>query len=367
MSEPIRVLHITYKMHCAGIEAFLMNIYRNIDRKKVQFDFLVHYHEHQFYDDEIEAMGGKIYRLSVRDDNDFIKYQRDLRRFFEEHKEYKIVHAHMESFAMFYMPYVKKVGISVRIAHSHNDKVDPTIKGFVKNLMNKPFKYYATEYMACSKEAGKYLFGNRKCWVIPNAIDAAEFRYNETVRDAVRKEWGIEDKFVIGHIGRFNTQKNHTFLMDVMKEIIRQNANAVLLSVGEGEIENEIKAKAKKLGIADHIIFLGVRKDTARLYQAMDVFVFPSLYEGLGIVGIEAQAAGLKMICSDSIPDIARVTKNVEAESLHSPASVWADKILKYADGYDRNDTFEQICAAGFDIKVIAKRLEEHYLEVGSI
>ena len=362
MSEPIRILHITYKMHCAGIEAFLMNIYRNIDRTKVQFDFLVHYQDRQFYDDEIEAMGGRIYRLSVRDDNDFVKYLRELKRFFEEHREYKIVHAHMESFAVFYMPYVKKARIPVRIAHSHNDKVDPTIKGVVKNFMNKPFKYYATEYMSCSRESGKYLFANRDCWVIPNAIDAADFRYSKAVRDEVRKEFGIEDKFVIGHIGRFNTQKNHTFLMDVMKAVVQCNSNVVLLSVGEGELETEIKEKARKLGIADHIKFLGVRKDTNRLYQAMDVFVFPSLYEGLGIVGIEAQAAGLKMICSEGIPDIARITKNVEAESLSSPAAVWAQKILKNFDGYEREDTFEQIRAAGFDIKDTAKRLEEHYL-----
>lgn len=235
-------------MHCAGIEAFIMNMYRNIDRTKVQFDFLVHYSERQFYDDEIESLGGRIYRLSVREDKNFIKYLFDLDRFFKEHNEYKIVHAHMESFAMFYMPYVKKAGIPVRIAHSHNDQVDPSIRGFIKNLMNKPFKYYATEYMACSEKSGKYLFGDRSCWVIQNAIDARNFVYDENVRQDIRKELGIEDNFVVGHIGRFNTQKNHNFLVDVFYELTKINDKAILLSVGEGELRPEIEKKCSDLG-----------------------------------------------------------------------------------------------------------------------
>lgn len=349
-------------MHCAGIEAFIMNMYRNIDRTKVQFDFLVHYSERQFYDDEIESLGGRIYRLSVREDKNFIKYLFDLDRFFKEHNEYKIVHAHMESFAMFYMPYVKKAGIPVRIAHSHNDQVDPSIRGFIKNLMNKPFKYYATEYMACSEKSGKYLFGDRSCWVIQNAIDARNFVYDENVRQDIRKELGIEDNFVVGHIGRFNTQKNHNFLVDVFYELTKINDKAILLSVGEGELRPEIEKKVFRLGIKDRVMFLGVRSDVTRLYQAMDVFVLPSLYEGLGIVGIEAQAAGLKMVCSDVIPEIARITDEVIALSLQETPQTWAEKINCFTNRYARKNTYEEIKKAGFDVPFLAQNLENYYL-----
>lgn len=363
MKEAIRVLHITYKMHCAGIEAFIMNMYRNMDRSKVQFDFLVHYKEKQFYDDEIEALGGRIFRMSVREDNDFVKYFHDLKTFFHEHNEYLIVHAHMESFAMFYMPYVKRAGIPIRIAHSHNDKVDPSLRGTIKNIMNKPFKHYATEYMACSKESAAYLFGKRKCWVIPNAIDAEKYSFNHTIRDEVRKELSLENKFVVGHIGRFNIQKNHSFLIDVMKSLSAINPNAYLICAGEGELENTIEEKAQKLGIDNKVKFLGVRKDPERLYQAMDVFVFPSLYEGLGIVGIEAQAAGLRMICSDGIPQIARITNNVIALPLKETPDKWAEVINQSSVGYQRVNTLKDIQKANFDVKSLAKKLEHHYLK----
>lgn len=368
MAEPIRILHITYKMHCAGIEAFIMNMYRNIDRSKVQFDFLVHYSERQFYDDEIESLGGRIYRMSVREDGDFIKYFKDLKNFFSEHKEYRIVHAHMESFALFYMPFVKRSGIPIRIAHSHNDKVDPSLKGAIKNIMNKPFKYYATDYMACSKASEKYLFGKvNDCWVIPNAIDVQKFLFNANLREEVRKELDLEGKFVLGHIGRFNTQKNHTFLIDVFKEVVNKNPRAVLLCVGEGPLQEEIKIKVKKLSLEDKVLFLGVRKDTERLYQAMDVFVFPSLYEGLGIVGVEAQASGLKMVCSDGIPDLARVTENVIALSLNSSISKWSESINTLDYEYVREDMYEQLQSKGFDVKKSAVELQEFYLKKNGI
>ncbi|MDP4178298.1 MAG: glycosyltransferase family 1 protein [Bacillota bacterium] len=367
MSEPIRVLHVTYKMHCAGIEAFIMNLYRNIDRSKVQFDFLVHYTERQFYDDEIENLGGRIYRLSVREDNNFIKYFNDLKSFFSEHKEYKIVHAHMESFGMFYLNYAKKANIPVRIAHSHNDKVDPSLKGFIKNIMNKPFKLLSTDYMACSDASGKYLFGNKKYLVVKNAIDAQKFIYNNNVRNEVRKELQIENKFVVGHIGRFNDQKNHTFLIDIFNELHKINDNAVLLLLGTGELESNIKEKVKQLGLIDYVYFLGVRKDTDRLYQAMDVFVFPSLYEGLGIVGIESQASGLMTICSDGIPAEARITEYFDCLSLKDDPMKWAVKINKYSQPYERKNTYKQIEEAGFDVHSSAKKLEEYYLKKSKI
>ncbi len=364
VSEPIRVLMVNYKMHCAGIESFIMNMYRNIDRSKVQFDFLVHYTERQIYDDEIESLGGRIYRLSIREDNNFIKYFKDLKKFFKEHPEYKIVHGHMESFGLFYLRAAKKAGVPVRIAHSHNDKVDPSLKGAVKNILNKPFKYYATDYMACSKESAEYLFGDRDCWVIPNAIDVQKFLYNEKIREEVRKDLNIENNFVVGHIGRFNIQKNHNFLIDVFRKVADKNPRAILLCVGEGPLQEEIKKKVKELSLEDKVLFLGVRKDAERLYQAMDVFVFPSLYEGLGIVGIEAQASGLKMVCSDGIPDLAKVTPNVTSLALKDSTDKWAEIINFCDNGYARCDMYEHLSRSGFDVKNIALELQEFYLKV---
>ena len=361
MTTPIRILHITYKMHCAGIETFIMNMYRHIDRTQIQFDFLVHYSQPQFYDDEIEKLGGRIYRFSVREDNNFIKYFKDLGKFFREHKEYTIVHAHMESFAMFYLPFVKKAGIPVIIAHSHIDKADPNFKGFIKNLMNQFFKYLATDYMACSEEAAKFLFGNKKCFILRNAIDTDQFDFNEKIRSKVRVELGLEGKFVVGHIGRFNIVKNHSFLIDIFYKISLLNENAILLLIGEGILEKDIKDKVAKYSLADKVQFMGVIENVNDLYQAMDVFVLPSLYEGLGIVGIEAQTSGLKCICSDGIPPIAQITSNMETLSLSESSDVWAAHILNCSDGYERKSMKQAIVNAGFDILEAVGQLQDFY------
>lgn len=349
-------------MHCAGIEAFIMNMYRNIDRSKIQFDFLVHYTKRQFYDDEIERLGGRIFRLSFREDKNFFKYIKDLHTFFQEHKEYKIVHAHMESFALFYLPFAKKAGIPVIIAHSHNDRVDPTFKGCIKNLLNKPFKYMANEYMACSKESADYLFGNRKCWVIPNAIDAKKYEYDERKRVRIRHELNIQNQFVIGHVGRFNIQKNHTFLIDVFNELYKLNENVILLLFGEGELRETIEQKVNDLGLSSYVRFLGIRNNMYDFYSAMDAFVFPSLYEGLGIVGIEAQAASLKTICSEGIPQIAKITNYVTSLNLNDSLSIWAETINSFSKGYERISTYHIIAEHGFDIKNMALELENFYL-----
>lgn len=365
MEAPIRVLIVNYKMQCAGIEAFIMNMYRNIDRTKVQFDFLVHYTEPQFYDKEIEALGGRIYRLSIREDNNFIKYFKDLKLFFREHTEYKIVHGHMESFGCFYLRSAKKAKVPVRIAHSHIAQKNSGVKGVLKNFLNKGFKKYATHLFACSNVAGEFVFGNKEEFCIyNNAIDAKRFGYDINKRVQARKELKIsDDVFVIGHIGRFNTQKNHTFLIDIMSEINKKDPKAVLLLIGEGDLEEHIKNKVDELGLENNVMFLGVRSDVDRLYQAMDVFVMPSLFEGLPVSGVEAQAAGLKCIFSDTITEQTMLTSNVEFISLDRGTAIWADEILKWYKGYDRRDQINIIERAGYDIKKQAKQLQNFYIE----
>lgn len=364
MAEPIRVLMVNYKMQCAGIESFIMNMYRSIDSKKVKIDFLVHYSERQFYDDEIERMGGKIYRLSVREDNNFIKYNMELNNFFKNHPEYKIVHGHMESFGMFYLRKAKKNGVPIRVAHSHIAKRNSGIKGYIKSILNIFYKTYATHLFSCSIDSGKFAFGNkREFGVYNNAIDVSRFKFNNDVRNDVREELNINGNFVIGHVGRFNIQKNHNFLINVFNEVYKRNNKVILLLLGEGELESEIKNKVKKLGLESNVKFLGVRSDMDRIYQSMDLFILPSLFEGLPVSAIEAQVAGLKCILSDQITNETSKTNNIEYLSLSSRLSEWVDEILKWNNNYERTDTSELIKLAGYDIKTQAKQLQDFYCQ----
>lgn len=357
----IRILHIVPNMQAGGLETLIMSWYRNIDRSKVQFDFLVHYQGKFFYDDEIERLGGKIYHLSVRDDSNFIKYLHDLDRFFKEHKEYKIVHGHMESLGQFYFKAAKKHGVPVRIAHSHNSATEPTLKGKVKGMLAKGFPKYATNYFACSELAGQFMFGNRNFTVIKNAIDLSYFQYNEETRIEMRAELNLKNKFVIGHVGRFCTQKNHKYLIDVFEQIHKRNSNAILLLIGKGEFLEEVKAYVAEKSLSGCVSFLGVRNDVNKLYDAMDVFVFPSIFEGLGIVAIEAQESRLMTVCSDVVPKEANVTEYYKAISLQEAPERWAEEICEYANGYEKKDVTDKIRNAGYDIKKSALMLQHFY------
>ena len=360
--QPIRVLHIVPNMQAGGLETLIMNIYRNIDRTKVQFDFLVHYTGNYFYDDEIKKLGGKIYKLSVREDNNFIKYLMDLDSFFEKHSEYKIVHGHMESLGQFYFRTARKHHIPVRIAHSHNSATENTIKGKIKGILLKRYKVYATDYFACSEKAGKFMFGNKNFKILKNAIIVDNFIFNEADRTQLRRELGIENKLVIGHAGRFCEQKNHKFLIDIFREVAQIEKNTILLLIGAGETFDRIHNQVREYGLEDRVFFLGVRKDIAKLYQAMDCFVFPSLFEGLGIVAIEAQCSGLPVVGSDVIPKEAAVTKQFHYMSLAETPRKWADVVIK-ALGSERNPEVDKIRANGYDIHDVALYLQQFYLE----
>ena len=235
MSKPVRVLQVVPNMQAGGLETLIMNLYRNIDRSKIQFDFLVHYKGKYFYDDEIKKLGGRIYHLSVRDDNNFLKYLNDLDHFFKTHREYKVVHGHMMSTAIFYMYYAKKYGVKIRIIHSHNSDTVPRLKGMVKYRLARLAPMVANNYFACGKTAGKYLYGdNRKFTILNNGIDLQKFKYNSQIRHEYRDNLGLNGKYVIGHIGRFNIQKNHKFLIKVFYDFQKEVPNSVLLLIGDG-------------------------------------------------------------------------------------------------------------------------------------
>jgi glycosyltransferase involved in cell wall biosynthesis len=371
--EPIRVLQIVGRMDRGGIETMIMNLYRNIDRDKVQFDFLAHYGREAAYNDEIRAMGGRIYEMPALKNESHVYYWRlfqyisALKKFFKEHKEYKIIHGHMTNTASIYMPIAKKNGVTCRIAHSHNTHGKSGMLGYVTNLLQKPIYKNATDWFACSKAAAKWFYPAEdvaagRVTVVPNAVDAQKFRFNVDTRQKMRQQLGVEDKLVIGCVARFRPEKNHAFLLDVLKEVLKTRENAVLLFAGDGPCEEETKAKAADMGLQEKVIFLGMRSDIPDVMQAMDVFTLASLWEGLPVVGIEAQASGLHCIVSDGVTDEMNAIDMVEYISLQAPISEWADRLIKAAE-MSREDTYEKLKEAGYDIHTTAPQLQEFYLK----
>ena len=363
----IRVLHVVHAMNCGGIETLLMNIYRNIDRSKIQFDFLLHTDEECYYNEEIRSLGGQIYCIPSRREGIW-KNIRALDVFLEKHKEYKIIHQHVSSLS--YIEPTKrarKKGVPVRIIHGHNiQEGGSKIHEYIHKINRLNIHKNATDYFACSKLVAEWMYSKKQYRyqeynIINNAIQTEQFTFSEEIRKQKREELNIQDKFVIGHVGRFNEQKNHGFLLDIFKEIYNQNKKAVLLLVGDGKLRGDIQEKVERLDLENQVIFMGVRSDVAELFQAMDAFVFPSLYEGLGIVLIEAQASGLKCFTSAKVvPEEVDVTGNVEFIALDKSSEEWASEILKSAY-YIRENMKDKIIQGGYDLYHIVKQLEQWY------
>ena len=286
------------------------------------------------------------------------------------HPEYRIIDSNLEERSYFALKAAKKLGVPVRISHSHNRPLGVNLKLIVRYYFRFMLKYYNTHMFACGVEAGDWLYGKKnrgKVIVMKNAIDALQYRYNAQVQNAMRKELGIEGKKVIGHVGRFFSQKNHTFLIDIFKAVHDKDPDTVLLLVGGGEaddsLKNQIKAKVKELGLEDVVLFLGVREDVDRVVQAFDLFLLPSLFEGLPVTMVEAQAAGLPCVISDKVPIQCDITGNVQVMALDDAPEKWADKICDILENFEKQDTYEKIVEAGFDIKENAKWLKEFYVE----
>lgn len=361
---PIRVLNLFTIMDRGGAETMVMNYYRHIDRKKVQFDFLVHREQRGAYDDEIEALGGRIYRMYPIYPQNFARYKHDIRAFFKAHPEYRIIHSHMSELGYFAFKEAAKQGVPVRICHAHNAPHGFDMKMIMRDYFKKRMMPYLTHLFMCGVESGRWLYGKKnesQFIMLNNAIDAAAYTYNPAKRAEMRRQLGLTDELVVGHVGRFNPQKNHPFLLAIFAALLKKEPNAVLLLVGGGNDMPKIQAKAQELGIVERVRFLGVRSDVADLMQAMDVFVFPSLYEGLGIVLIEAQASGLPCVVADTIPKEAYLTDLVFTEKLSASTEEWADMILAKC-GTPRTDRRAEIAAHGFDITTEAVKLQEFYI-----
>jgi len=366
MAEAIRILHVLGSTNLGGAESRIMDIYRYIDREKVQFDFLVHQSEKGYYDDEIESLGGRIFRVPRFKLYNLFEYKKALQSFFVKHNEFKAVHGHMTSTAAIYLPIAKKNGIPMTIAHARSAGVDKGLKGRITLWIRKPLKHRCDYMFACSGLAGEAVFGSKntlsgKVNIIPNAIDVEPFCYREDVRQRMRKELHFEDCFVIGHVGRFHYAKNHEYLLEVFKQITLKQPNAVLLLLGEGGRMEEMKKKAIALEIKDKVFFVGNKKETWDYYQAMDFFVFPSRFEGLPGTVVEAQSAGLYCLISDTIAKEVGITDLVAYKSIEENPEKWAEFVLAHKD-YERENKYEQIAAEGYDVREQAKRYEQFYI-----
>ena len=361
MDEPIRVLQVVTYMGRGGLETMLMNYYRHMDRSKVQFDFLVHRDFEADYDHEILSLGGRIFHISRLIPWSH-RYRQELRTFFRQHPEYRIVHVHQDCLSSVALQCAKECSVPVRIAHSHNIQQDKNIKYLIKLHYMKYIPQYATELFACGENAGHWMFGNTPFAVLKNAIDSQQYLPDPQVRARIRHNLCLDHCLVIGHIGRFSPQKNHTFLLNIFREIVKNHPMVKLLLIGDGDGMENVKDKARAIGIADHVIFTGVRSDVPQLMQAMDIFVFPSLYEGLPVTMVEAQAAGLPCVISDHVPEECIVTKGlVTIKKLTDTPSEWASHILSRAT-LPRENHINEIRAAGYDIETAAKKLETFYL-----
>ena len=369
--EPIVIAQIMGKWIGGGVEAVVMNYYRHIDRTKIQFDFICDEDSTNIPYNEIEKLGGRV--IIVPPYQHIFAYLKKLKQIFKENK-YKIVHSHINALSVFPLYAAKCAGVPVRIAHSHSTSNKKEWKKTLMKNMLRPFsKVFATDYMCCSELAGRWLFGNKtydegKVYLLNNAIDVEKFAYNEDVRKAKRKELEIaDDTFVIGHIGRFVAQKNHTFLIDIFNEVHKEKENSVLLLVGQGPLENEIKEKVNRLGLSDSVKFLGQRDDVSELYQAFDLFLLPSLYEGLPVVGVEAQAAGLLCVLSSDMTKETKILESLEFLPLKQSARDWANIIVERKKKYKRCVTKKEISSKCFNIEIEKIKLENYYLNNNKI
>ena len=366
--KKILVFGITDKK--GGVESVIMNYYRNINRDKFQFDFLCNTKK-VAYEDEITALGGKIYRITARSEN-FNQYKSEMDQFFKNHsKEYSTIWVNVCSLANIdYLIYAKKYGIKKRIIHCHNSQnMDSFIRGMIHRFNKIRLEKYATDFWTCSESSSKWFYSSKiinssKYLVINNAINIDNFLFDENKRKKTRNEFNIDDDtLLIGNIGRFHPQKNHEFIIEIFKAINSKYPKSKLMLVGTGDDMEKIKGLVKKEKLANEVIFTGERKDVSNILSAMDVFLFPSKYEGLSVALIEAQANGLKCFTSkDVVPLEANISGEVDYISLNDKASEWAKKILTYYNdnkNLNRKINRDLFIKSGFDIKSEINKFEE--------
>lgn len=371
--KKIKVLYFVDRMRRGGIQSLVLDWAARFDKNKIQIDFLLLDDGNRYeLEDTLKELGCNVYKLEgvwIKNLLDFFKYGKKLDDFFKKHNDYKVVHLHSSSKNYQVLKYAKKYDIPMRISHSHNIDFQTTnpLKKFIGNLLKKSLVKYSTNYFACSKIAGEWLFGkkittSKKFKVIHNAVDYKKFAYNEETRKKIRTELNInENSIVLGNVARFERQKNHEFLIDIFFEYQKNNKNAKLLLIGTGTLETLIREKVRKLRIEDKVIFAGFKNNVNEYMQAMDYFIFPSLFEGLGLVLIEAQVSGMPCFTSkDVVPYEVKVSDSLEFLPLSSSAKRWCDNIN--AKSRNRSDNLLSIKKNGYFVEDVIKELEKKYL-----
>lgn len=363
MTEPLRVLQVMTSLDRGGMETMTMNFYRNIDRTRVQFDFLLHRDEEGDYEAEARSLGARIFRVP-RQNPLSRNYWRALDHFFVCHP-YKIVHVQLDCMSALPLAVARRHGSAVRIAHSHNSQQDRDYKYPLKLVCKRFIRREATDLFACGVEAGRWMFGTDDFTVVRNAIDVGAYTFDENRRERVRGALGIAPSAtVIGHVGRFSPAKNHAFILDVFAETLKLRSDSVLVLVGDGELRAEAERRAEALDISSKVHFLGVRSDVASLMQSMDVFLMPSRYEGLPLVLVEAQASGLPCVISSRIPsDCDLRGSSIARLSLDSPVTEWAAMVAGASGKTARSNGVEIVSRAGFDAREVASWLGSFYLD----
>lgn len=364
MESPIRILNVIGIMDRGGAETMVMNLYRHMDRKKIQFDFMVHTNEAAAYDKEILSLGGRIFRVPRFKGVNIVDYSRAWNEFFKEHPEIHIVHGHIGSSAAIYLKIAKKFGC-VTIAHSHSAG-----ESYIYKVFSYRTRYTADYLFACSKAAGIVRYGekqwkNKRGVSIKNGIDIGAFRFSNDKRRLLRQRYGVENDFIVGSVARFVKVKNHSFILDMFYEIKKFYKNSKLVLVGDGPLRSELMDKVNKMDLSEDVMFIGVVGNVNEYMSMLDVLLMPSLFEGLPVSIIEAQAAGLPCLISDGVPIECKITDLVRQIPLSESAEAWAKAAIE-ASRTERKDTSEEIKAAGYDVKENAEKLQSFYLKLAA-
>lgn len=364
----IRVLHILHSMNRGGAENAIMNYYRHIDRSQIQFDFLLTAQEHTLFEDEIISLGGRIYKVPLLTMAKPWQYIFAVKRFFNSHREYRIVHSHTSSKSVIPLGIAKLSGIPIRCSHSHNTKTEAGFKGWIRNALMPLLKIVATDELACGVDAAKWLYGetaynNGEITIFKNVIEAEKFRFNDRVRHEIRARYHIsDDEIVIGHTARFSAQKNHAFDIDILVALKKKHIKCRLMLLGDGELRNDIINKAIMRKVYDDIIFVGIVSNVYDYEQAFDYFILPSFNEGLPLSIIEAQVSGLPCITSKGLVSVeCSVTDLVTYLPIDQGADIWANTVQEPTT-FKRKDRWSDIARAGYDAATSAITLQNFYL-----
>lgn len=360
MSEPVKVLQMIASLYNGGSQAMIMNLYQHIDRSRIQFDFVVDHPEYDAYLPLVEELGGKVYTVPVFNGRNYAEVRAAWDYLFQTHPEYSILHSHARSYASIYLPVARRHGLKT-IIHSHNTSNGKGLSSFVKSILQYPLRYQSDYYFGCSRDAGRWLFGDRivasnRFFVLNNAIDAGKFRYDPSARKEYRKQFGIKDEKVYLQVGSLSDQKNHLFSLEVFRKLCQNSPDSRLYIAGVGEKEQIIRDRIDAYHLNDHVFLLGRRNDVDKLLQMADCYIMPSVYEGLSVAAVEAQASGITCILSDVVSQEVKITD--VCEFLPLDADLWAKRLDSQ---FERKDTFDQIKKAGYDISDTCRWLTEFY------